>query len=316
MCCSILVCLNLFSGPVIRNPTPSPVQVPLPKKFVDAADGDADQPAVKPVEESGEDGVRPVGLDQGSTKPHRWLQNNLAKQSGVPNVKWNNWAWQVGFPTFDKKGKKTGRTNRQFSLSRFMKEGFSEAVADAAALDAAMLFRAELVKRGILREAKPVDPNFTSEVPGVSWHKQKKKWRVVLNPTGKKRIYGGSFTEKSAAEAKALELAKEHGLERKVKAVGKLSELPIFKPKVPYPGITWRQAERQWRATYRVNGVQRNFRVKPMDHSEVEREASFQKAVAWKKKQEKEKKRSPRQSMAASLKSTKQDFDLSNCVEP
>jgi hypothetical protein len=35
--------------------------------------------------------------------------------------------------------------------------------------------------------------------------------------------------------------------------------------------------------------VQQNFRVKPKDHSEAERERSFKVAGAWRKKQEKEK---------------------------
>ena len=230
------------------------------------------------------------------------------KQSGMRQVNWNSscYAWQVEFPTFDKKGKKKGRTSRQFSLSQFMKEGFSETEASHVALEGAKAFCSELIKQGILKEPKPVDPNFTSEVIGVSLHKQSKKWRVRLCSPGKKEIFGGYFTEKSAAEAKALELAKEHGLERRVKAVGKLSELPIFKPKVPYPGVTWRQAEQQWRACCRVNGVQRNFRVKPKDHSEVELEASFKKAVAWKKRQEKEKRKTLKtKKTKSSKKSTK-----------
>ena len=232
--------------------------------------------------------VEPEGMAETSLKPCRFMKNNSAKQSGVPNIRWHPTcqAWQINFPTFDKKGQRTGEKGRKFSLGQFMKQGLSEAEAEAAALEAAKAFRSELVKQGILKEPKPVDPNFTSEVIGVNWHKRDKKWRVELGP---KKIQGGYFTEKSAAEAKALELAKEHGLERCVKAVGKLSELPVFKPKVPYPGVKWEQAEQQWRTRLVVNGAEQNFRVKPKDHSEAELEASFQKAVAWKKKQEKEK---------------------------
>ena len=274
-----------------------PFQVPFPK-FVHAAGGDVDQAdaEVKPLEEIGREvasvaaaGVKPGGTET-SVKPSCVRRVNSAKQSGVPCVKWDNtnWAWQVHFPRLDEKGNRQGYTNRAFSLSKFMKQGLSEAEADAAALEAAKAFRSELVKQGILKEPRPVDTNFTSEVPGVSWHKQSKKWRVWLYPTGKKSIWGGCFTEKSAAEAKALELAKEHGLERQVKAVGKLSELPIFKPKVPHHGVAWNRRTQRWHAYCQVNSVQRNFMVKPKDHSEVELEASFQKAVAWKKKQENE----------------------------
>ena len=253
---------------------------------------------VKPVEEIREGvasgaaaGFEPAGMAETTAKPNRFKRNNSAKQSGVPNVRWdlNMWAWKVEFPTFDKKGKRTGQKGRVFSLNQFMKEGLSEAEAEAAALEAAKAFRSELLKQGILKEPKPVDPNFTSDVIGVNWDKKKKKWQVRVNQTGKKCLFGGLFTEKAAAEAKALELAKEHGLERRVKGVGAFSELPIFKPKVPYPGVHWNQGEQQWHAQCIVKGANRNFRVKPKDHSEAELEASFEKAVAWRKKQEKEK---------------------------
>ena len=45
-----------------------------------------------------------------------------------------------------------------------------------------------------------------------------------------------------------------------------------------------------WRAQCRVGGVCTEFRVRPKDHSEVELERSFNAAVRWRKKQEKEKK--------------------------
>ena len=192
------------------------------------------------------------------------------------------------FSTFDADGKKNGRKNQLFSVRRFMRDGLCEEDAEAAALEAAKAFREELVKQGILKDPKPVDPSFTSEVPGVHWNKQRKKWHVQLCHTGRKSTWGGLFTEKAAAEAKALELAKEHGLERRVKAVGKLSELPIFKPKVPYPNVKWNQLRQQWHAQCAVDGANRHLLVKPKNHSEAELEASFRKAVAWKKKQEKE----------------------------
>ena len=61
-----------------------------------------------------------------------------------------------------------------------MVNGRSEAEADAAALEAAKTFRAELVRSGIVKESKELDPNFTSDVPGVLWSKEKKKWRVEI----------------------------------------------------------------------------------------------------------------------------------------
>ena len=64
---------------------------------------------------------------------------------------------------------KTGRTGRKFSVKKFMVNGRSEAEADAAALEAAKAFHAELVRKGILKQPKEQDPNFTSDVPGVMW---------------------------------------------------------------------------------------------------------------------------------------------------
>ena len=231
----------------------------------------------------------PVASAEG-LKPSRFLRHNLVKQSGVPGVLWNRtcFAWEVQIPKYDSKGKRKGQTNRMFSVKKFMVNGRSEAEADVAALEAAKAFRAELVRKGVLQEPKERDPNFTSDVPGVKWSKQRKKWLVEISLQKSKTIYGGYFTEKAAAEAGALRLRELHGLQREVKAVSTLSALPVFHPKVPYSGVKWEQSEQQWHATCSVGGVLCHFRLKPKDHSEAELEHSFQVAVAWKKRQEKE----------------------------
>jgi hypothetical protein len=95
----------------------------------------------------------------------------------------------------------------------------------------------QLVDKGILSETKLKDPNFTSEAPGVRWCKTAEKWRVQIQ-NRKMGIEGGYFTEKAAAEAKALELREKHGLQLQVKPVPTLANLPVFHPKVPYPGVT------------------------------------------------------------------------------
>ena len=228
----------------------------------------------------------------GEQKPNKFKRNNVAKQSGVPNVGWKSTmqSWCVHFYERDAKGKKIRSTGRMFSVKKFMGPGISEAQADAAALQAAKAFHAELVEKGILSEPKQKDPNFTSEVPGVKWEKNVQKWRVQIPAKGgKKKIHGGCFTEKAAAEAKALELREKDGLQRRVKPVATLSELPVFHPKVPYRGVNWEQRSQQWHAQCQVAGANRNFYVKPKDHSEAELERCFQVAVAWKRKQEKEK---------------------------
>eukprot|EP00435_Cladocopium_sp_Y103_P032801 s832_g8.t1 len=70
---------------------------------------------------------------------------------------------------------------------------------DAAALEAANTFRAKLVGEGFLTEPKLIR--------GVRWHRR--KWEVEIK-VNKKRIYGGQFTDKAAAEAKAFELREQH----------------------------------------------------------------------------------------------------------
>ncbi len=244
----------------------------------------------------------PVACAEGA-KPNIFRRNNLVKQSGVQNVKWDRLcqAWSVDFPSYDQQGRKSGKTGRKFSVTKFMVNGRSEAEADAAALEAAKAFRVELVGKGILQESKERDPNFTSDVRGVGWHQKIRKWGVrICLKKPQKRISGGYFTEKAAAEAEALRLQELHGLQRQVKAVSTLSALPVFHPKVPYVGVKWNQAAQQWRARCTVGGVERNFQVKPTDHSEAELERSFQVAMAWKKRQEKE-----REKMAKSKTKTK-----------
>eukprot|EP00435_Cladocopium_sp_Y103_P006086 s2457_g1.t4 len=149
----------------------------------------------------------------------------LAKQSGVPNILWCTWsfAWRVNFPKVDSKGKILSWTNRVFAVKKFMATGCTEAEADAAALEAAKVFRAELVEKGILTEPTLKDPNVTSEVPGVFWSKSKKKWVVEVSLKERKRTRGGSFTEKGVAEEKALELWEKHGLQLQVKHVPSLA---------------------------------------------------------------------------------------------
>ena len=242
-------------------------------------------------------------------KPNKFTRNNIAKQSGIPNVKWDRMlmAWQVKFPKRDSKGNKISWTNRVFSVKKFMGPGISEAQADALALEAAKAFHAELVEKGILSEPRQKDPNFTSEVPGVQWHKRVQKWQVEINlKSDQKKIYGGVFTEKAAAEAKALELVEKAGLQRRVKPVATLANryagLPVFHPKVPYPGVSWEQRSQQWYSACLVAGAKRNFYIRPKDHSEAELECSFQVAVAWKKKQEKENQKKEKESKAAKSK--------------
>ena len=117
------------------------------------------------------------------------------------------------------------------------------------------------------QRAQAEGPQLHQRSAGVYWVKTLQKWEVRIR--GIKGI-GGHFTEKAAAEAKALELVEKAGLQRQVKPVATLSELPVFCPKVPYPRVIWSQTEQQWHACCSVGGSTRSFRVRPKDHSEAE----------------------------------------------
>ncbi|CAJ1342764.1 unnamed protein product, partial [Effrenium voratum] len=172
-----------------------------------------------------------------------------------------------------------------------MKAGLDEAAAEAAALAAAKVFRAKLVAKSHVKE-RAMDESLTSDVPGVKFEKARKKWRVVIPKPGGGRIQGGYFTEKVEAEARALQLREVHGLQVSVKRTASRAEraaaaaqLPVFQPKVPFPGVFWAKKDQAWMG--HVDGkIRRIFR--PLDHSEAELEKAFAKAKAWQKKTRKE----------------------------
>ena len=210
-------------------------------------------------------------------KPATVLAKQQEKQSGVPGIIWvsSTFSWQLRWTE-----KANTRQSRIFSISRFQKDGLNEAEAEAAALEAAKAFRAQLVAKGRIKE-KVRDESLTSDVPGVKFNKRDQKWQVQICKLGGGSIWGGSFTEKAAAEARALELRELHGLQRTVKASASRDELPVFQPKVPFPGVKWDRSSQGWRA--RTQDKHRRFN--PLDQSHAEREKAFAKAVGWLKKQ-------------------------------
>ena len=121
--------------------------------------------------------------------------------------------------------------------------------ADAAALEAAKAFRAELVEKGILSEPKPRDPNFTSEVPRVKWDKRRQKYaKVVCADFLKEREHrrrllhreGSSRGQNTGAQGEGLAPGEAHG-----------HPGPVFHPKVPCSGVGWEQRSQQWHACSR-----------------------------------------------------------------
>ncbi|CAJ1417442.1 unnamed protein product [Effrenium voratum] len=226
------------------------------------------------------------GNPSNAVKPARVLSKQQEKQSGVPGISWlaPQFSWQLKWTEKGKAGA-SARCYKRFSINSFMKEGLDEQRAEAAALEAAKHFRTDLVARGRIKE-KVRDESRTSDVPGVEFEKGRKKWRVRVRKGGK-RIEGGCFTEKSAAEACALELRELHGLQRTVKRCAAWAELPVIQPKVPFPGVGWHAPSQCWQG--RTSGKSRKYcSFRPLDHSEAELEKAFAEAVAWLKKQQKE----------------------------
>ncbi|CAJ1417439.1 unnamed protein product [Effrenium voratum] len=225
-----------------------------------------------------------------AVKPAKVLAKQQEKQSGVPGISWqiSRFCWQLRWTEKDKKGG-SARHIQNFTISSFMKQGLNEVEAEAAALEAAKAFRADLVARGRIKE-KLRDESLTSDVPGVKFAKARKKWHVSIPKPGGGRIQGGYFTEKAAAEARATELRELHGLQRTVKRCAARAELPVFQPKVAFPGVTWHVQKQCWQA--RTSGSKsRKYcccSFRPLDHSEPELEKAFARAVAWLKKQRKE----------------------------
>ena len=264
--------------------------------------GTAEQPAAaleqpRPVDRAapGQSASPVPAAPNHSVKPAKVLAKQQEKQSGVPGISWQkrNFCWQLRWTEKGQTGGEAARHIQNFSASGFMKDGLNEAEAEAAALEAAKAFRAQLVAQGRIKE-KLRDESLTSDVPGVKFRKGKKKWQVEIPKPGGGSIQGGCFKEKAEAEARALQLRELHGLQRTVKAsvsreehAAAVAQLPVFQPKAPFQGVCWdRQHQGWWAGTGGKNRKRRSF--KPLDHSEAELEKAFAKAVAWVKKQRKE----------------------------
>ena len=132
-----------------------------------------------------------------------------------------------------------------------------------------------------------------------------------------------AFHREAAAEAEAWRLQELHGQQREVKAVSTLSALPVFEPKVPYGGVTWSQAEQQWRAGCSVCGVIPQFQGEAQG-SLGGRTGAFLPSGQWlgrrDRKKEKEKmakskaKQSPRRS-GASATATSLELEISKASQ-
>lgn len=103
------------------------------------------------------------------------------------------------------KGAKMGSKTKSFSVKKYQTKEYAH--------EAAKRLWNELVEEGKIRPKK-VDPRFRSEVPGVSWKPNLKKWAVEVYDPHKEsgaripRTFGGNFPfeKKKEAEQKAKDL--------------------------------------------------------------------------------------------------------------
>ena len=213
----------------------------------------------------------------------------LERQSGVKNISWERQArsWRVSFQ--NQKAGKRKQLNFNFPISKHMKEGLAEDEAVAAALAEAKAHREELVRQGKLKPPKPA----TSTVRGVRRTPAGTFHVEIRNPRTKKQKYGGSFETLAEAEAKARKLAKKLGLHEEVVPVEPLSDLPRFEPLGPEK-VTWQLLSQAWYARCFFNGKNRRKTFRPKDLSEKEVEKAWKRAVAWRKRQEQERKQTKR----------------------
>ena len=235
------------------------------------------------VDESQQDGseVHAAEPGQATTSKYRGLE----RQSGVPNMVWARLmcCWCIQFREAGK------RRQVSFPIKLFQKQGLSEDEAVEAALREAKAHREELVRKGILKPPKALQPEQGkhSTVRGV-YMKHRQWCAKLLHPSTKKWVHGGYFATQEEAESKARELAKELGIKEEIVPVKKVSELKHFEPLGPQPGVKWSLGEQCWRGKCEVNGKTRDMRFRPKDFSEKELEKAWKQAVAWRKQQEKE----------------------------
>ena len=221
------------------------------------------------------------------TRAARGPSTRLERQSGIQGISWNTSTpgWRVSW-------QEDGRPRRlQFSISKFLKQGLSEELADQSALQEAKDCREELVRQGKLQPPKPRLEK-SSLVRGVSFSRTQQKWRVDFeDPAERKRVFGGSFATQNEAEARAREMARKSGVPAEVEVVParKLSEMPHFEPLGPQKGIWWRLGEQCWHATLRVCGKTKNMRFRPTNSSEGEVAKAWKTAVAWRQQQKENK---------------------------
>jgi len=140
-----------------------------------------------PGEATSGPGLVAVGMSgwQAATKTGVRIISKNKKQSRVPNVIWSecHGSWQVWYRECDRK-----QACKRFALRRYMNNGCTFEEADKCALQAAIAFRAELVEKGVLKEATvKEEPAHFSDVRGVTWQNKQKRWCTAMSINGQRK---------------------------------------------------------------------------------------------------------------------------------
>ena len=98
-------------------------------------------------------------------------------------------AWQVSW--YEEKERK----KKYFHVHHFMKTGNTVCEAKVDALRAAIEFRKDLERSGVVKAKRVENPH--SGAKGVFWHTRYKAWEVTMNINGQ-TLYGGRFMPKDS----------------------------------------------------------------------------------------------------------------------
>ena len=103
---------------------------------------------------------------------------------------------------------------------------------------------------------------------GVSWDKQKKKWKASIQIDGKSKTLGYHHDEKEAARMydgqaalvdKPVNFPLHEGMEQAVKPNKDRSKVPNVNRPSKYVGVSWSKKEKKWKAQITIDGKRKNL---------------------------------------------------------
>ena len=111
-------------------------------------------------------------------------------------------------------------------------------------------------------------PSIRSKFVGVSWNKEKKKWKAQINIDGKNKNLGSFDDEKEAAckydEQAALfnkpvNFPQHEGQEQAEKKRKDRSKGPDVTRRSKFVGVSWNKQNKKWVAKIRIDGKKKNL---------------------------------------------------------